>query len=516
MSRPPARPFSRLAPSPESTLGQLGALVGLRWQMVRSGWVRAGLALAVVVVPALVVLGVLGARSFPSDLRFDAAVLTPTAFLGFAALALVAPLTSGGGNELFPADELVAFPVRPGTLFAASLAVAPLNLVWLTQLIVLFTLSAFVLPDDALVWPAMLLTSSYVVFVSVVGQAVSWIVVGMRQTHRGRRVTWTLAGLGLTAAVLLVRTGQASAVLDRSPTLAVVTSMMQSSVGIFTPAATAVTVMTVLTVLGYLAGVRAVAWALRRPGDVGTRESRPVRRRAIRRSVLGELTAVDRASVWRSVTLRRGALVLGVLPGLVAAGAGVGWDSLAILPGLVAAGAGLLFGVNAFCLDASGALWLASLPHPARLAVKAKGLVLLEVTSAAVLLALLAGMLRAPGAPTLPQAVGVVLAAVVAVALVVATCLRLSVTHPHRADLRGPRDTPAPPATMALYSARLAGLTTASGVLIAGAASGPSWWPPVVVALPMLAYAALSLRRTLRRYDRPAVRARVTATVAAG
>ena len=107
--------------------------------------------------------------------------------------------------------------------------------------------------------------------------------------------------------------------------------------------------------------VRLVAAAVRVPAAAraAARRRRPPAGRA-----LAELVAVDRASVWRAPALRRGAVVLALLPGLLAAGAQLPWSSLVVLPGLVAAAAGLLFGVNAFCLDGPGAVWLASLPHP--------------------------------------------------------------------------------------------------------------------------------------------------------
>ena len=106
------------------------------------------------------------------------------------------------------------------------------------------------------------------------------------------------------------------------------------------------------------------------------------------RDAYRQLVRTDRASVWRSTALRRGIYVLALLPGVVAAAVGLDWASLVLLPGLVAAGAGLLFGVNAFCLDGSGALWLSSLPHPPALAFWAKTRVLLEVCAIAVVVAL--------------------------------------------------------------------------------------------------------------------------------
>ena len=120
--------------------------------------------------------------------------------------------------------------------------------------------------------------------------------------------------------------------------------------------------------------------------------------------------------------------MLGVLPGAVAALAGLDWASLVMLPGLVAAGAGLLFGVNAFCLDGTGALWLASLPGDARVLFRAKAQVVGEVCVVAVALALVAGATRAGRPPTAAEVVAFVGCAVVSVARVVATCMRLSLT----------------------------------------------------------------------------------------
>ena len=105
-----------------------------------------------------------------------------------------------------------------------------------------------------------------------------------------------------------------------------------------------------------------------RPGDEGSRRSRPVRRRAAATADCSQLMQIDRASVWRSAPLRRGALVLAILPGAVAAVTGpLGLARAA--PGLVAAGAGLLFGVNAFGVDGPGRSGSASLPISARAAV---------------------------------------------------------------------------------------------------------------------------------------------------
>ncbi len=88
---------------------------------------------------------------------------------------------------------------------------------------------------------------------------------------------------------------------------------------------------------------------------------------------------VDRAGIWSSVPLRRGLMVLAVLPGLVALAGGLEWEMLTIMPGLVASGGALLFGVNAWCLDGRGALWRDSMPVDPRLVFTSRVVVLVEV-----------------------------------------------------------------------------------------------------------------------------------------
>jgi hypothetical protein len=275
--------------------------------------------------------------------------------------------------------------------------------------------------------------------------------------------------------------------------------------------------MLAVLALALFVGERACGWALRQSGDSWVqRESRRVRRRRQQTSPVWELVAIDRASVWRSTSLRRGLLVLAVLPGIIAAVAGLQWPSLVLLPGLVAAGAGLLFGVNAFCLDASGSVWLASLPGHARHAFVAKTLVVFEVCAIAVAITMIAGVARAGGPPTTAAITALCCCAAVTILRVVALCMRLSVERPHRADLRGARDTPAPPGVMAVYSARLALSTTVVALLFSGLARVPDWRFSVLLALPLVLLSVRRLVQTSRAWADPAVRARVVAVVSAG
>ena len=62
-------------------------------------------------------------------------------------LAMLAPLVSGGGYELYPADQLVAYPVRPATVFRSTLVLAPVNLAWMLNVVALFVVTGFAAGD---------------------------------------------------------------------------------------------------------------------------------------------------------------------------------------------------------------------------------------------------------------------------------------------------------------------------------------------------------------------------------
>ena len=497
-------------------LRQLGALLALRWQMARAPGLRVSIVLAAAAVGWLLSL-VLGSGDALDEAQLGTAIeLAPSVFLGFGALAVIAPLTAGGGNEVVPPDQLVAVPVRPSTQFFGGLLLAPVNLVWVVQLLVLAALTSYLTLGGSLLRGG-LTTAAYVIGLTVLGQALAWTVVGARHTQRGRRVVGVLGLLVLLTAVVVVRTGHGQDVLDASPTRSVVAGVVAGGEGDLLRWAVTTAVLLAATAAGLLLGGRACAWALRRPGDAGVnRHTEPVRRRQAKAGALRELVAVDRASIWRAPALRRGGLVLAVLPGLIAAGTAVPWQSMIVLPGLVAAGAGLLFGVNAFCLDGSGAVWLASLPHDPRLVARAKTIVIAETVLAAVVVAALAGSLRSPGTPTTAELVAIVASALTCTAVVVAGALKMSVRRPHRADLRGPRDAVAPPGALALASARLALPTALVGIVLGSASQTGVWWWAPLLALPILLLAALSVLRSLRRYADPFARAGIVQVVASG
>lgn len=496
---------------------QVRALLALRWQMVRTPGVKLGITLVGLGVAFLLVkvAQFSGSGLDPAALE-TARQLAPQAFLGFGVLAVVAPLTAGGGGEVVPPDQLVAFPVSPRTQFVGGLALAPVNLVWLIQIFALVAETAL-LTTQGPSWPGALTTAAYVAALTVVGQALAWLVVGLRLSRRGRQGVVVASGGLVVAAAATVKLGAERSLLHATPTRSVVRGVVAGTRGDWVRWGATTVVLLLLLALALAGGARACAWALRRPGDAGTHgNATAIRRRPNHSSPLRSLVALDRASVWRAPALRRGAFVLAVLPGVVAAGAAVPWESLVVLPGLVAAGAGLLFGVNAFCLDGSGAVWLASLPHDPGLLFRSRLWVLTETVAAAVVIAALSGAARSPGLPSAAEGVSVVVSGLACTAVVVAGCMSMSVRHPHRAELSGPRDAVAPPGALALASTRLALPAGIVGVVLESAARTGSWWLPVTLAVPVIGGCALSLRRSRDRWADPVVRARIVQVVSAG
>lgn len=496
---------------------QLWPLVALRWRMVRSPGAQWGFGLLAAAVPTLG-LAAVATGLFAPDLRaFDVTLLAPTAYLSVALLAVVSPLVAGGGNELFPDDQLVGYPITARTHYVTSVVLAPLNLAWTGQLICLLGITAYISPRPGLVVLPLIICLAYVALVTTAGQALAWLVVGWRQRDAGRKLSWASAALLATAVVLVVASDRVTTVLDAAPTTYVVIGAVNSGSGEWTWWTVTTAGLMLLTAAAWVAGRHACAWALRQPGGAADALTvRVVARHPSRRDGRRALLVTDRASVWRSPPLRRGLLVLGLLPGLVAAAAGLEWTSLTLLPGLVASGAGLLFGVNVFCLEGTGALWLSSQPHSARSRYWSKTQVVAEVCLATILITLISGTLRVAERPTSGEVAAIVACSAVVTARVLAICLELSVRRPHRADLRGPRDTPAPPGVMAAYSVRLALSTTIIGILFSGLAEFASWQWSLALAVPFLLLSFRRLVRTEQLWLDATVRARVVGVVSAG
>jgi hypothetical protein len=436
----------------------------------------------------------------------------PSFYVGFVLLAIVSSIASGGGRELVPREQAVAFPVSTWTEHLGALLLAPLNIAWLLQAWTLLGATTYVL-GPANLWAAALPVLVWIVVGTALGQAVGWVVEGLR---RGRYGVWVmralLAGTAVGGAVL-VTTGTLTDLLDRSPTVRLLILAATGTAGSWGAWLTGMGVLVLLTVGAVMLGGLPARWALRRPQREEARlDSGSHRPRPGPTSDLMAMVRIDRAGVWRSVPLRRGLVVLALMPGLIAAAGSLRWDLITILPGLVASGGGLLFGVNAWCLDGRGALWRDSLPANQWLVFASKVVVMFELLLMSASVTIILGGLRA-GVPTSAEISATVCAAIVVSSSVVSGAMRWSVKRPFAVDMRSARATPAPPVVMVGYSTRLALTTTFIGLVFSWLAYTPDWRYPVVIAVPLLMWSTARLLRTARRWQDPVVRSRVVAVV---
>ncbi len=445
--------------------------------------------------------------------RDDVFTLLPSALVGILVIGVVSAAASGGGRELVPRDQAVAYPVSPTTDHLGALVMAPLNIAWLLQAWVLLGATAFVTgPGPGLVLSQLMLLV-WLATATALSQVVGW---GLEWLRRGRRGVWStrlvtvLAGL---VAAYLVADDRLVPALEASPTTEVTIASLGAAHGLSWFYVRVLAVLLVIMLSAVVAGAWLASAVSRRPARDETRlESSAYQPRANPGSDLLAMVRVDRVAIWRSVPLRRGLAVLAVMPGLVAIAGDLQWNMLTILPGLVASGGALLFGVNAWSLDGRGALWRDSLPVEPRLVFLSRCWVLVEVLLVATLGTLVMAALRA-GLPSASELAAVCAGGVVVVAQVVSASMRWSVRRPFSVDLRSARATPAPPLVMVGYSARLALSTTFVGIFFSVLARVPWEWS-VLCALPLLLFSAWRLVRTANAWADADTRCRVVATVA--
>jgi hypothetical protein len=461
--------------------------------------------LAVMTVPALVPGAATG------DHAFDVMLLLPSAMAGVLVLNLASAIASGGGRELISRDEAVPYPISPTTDHLGALILAPLNIAWMIQAWILLGATSYAVPSDRVV-TAEVVSLLWLAFSTAAGQVVAWAVEALRRGPHGIAITrLLLVCLGIAACGIQL-TGHMGRLLDQVPTVWVAVGGIEGWTWRWVLTVAVVLAGTLVAVV--FGAVPAHLAARRLPRDEARMETDQHAPGRMPRTVIGILVRTDRASVWRSVPMRRGVLVLAVGPGLVALFGDLKWAQLTILPGLVASGGALLFGVNAWCLDGRGALWRENLPASPTALFDARMLVLAEFLGVASVLTVVIGALRA-GLPTGYQLAALIATVVVVTVQVVGAALRWSLARPYPVNLRSARATPAPPAAMVGYSARLAVSTTLTSLLFAGCAHVPDWQLSLLVATPCLLWSGTRLARTRRRWQDPVTRARVVATVAA-
>lgn len=434
-------------------------------------------------------------------------------FVGFLLLSVSSAMSSGGGRELLSRSEAAIHPVSPVTEHLGALLLAPVNLAWLVQMWALLAVSALVATPAHLLG-AQAVVLAWVVAATAAGQAIGWTVEGVRRTAHGVLAVRLVSGVVVLALAGLHLAGGLAPLVRALPTtwLAEVAPTARWPL--------AVVVLLVVAAAAVVVGARPAAWALGLPPreelrvQSGVHEARPVPAPRWGTPERALLRRLDRGSVWRSVGMRRGLLVLGFGPGLVALVAGLQWSSVMLLPGLTASGAALLFGVNAWCLDGKGMVWRETLPVSAREVFDVRALVVAEcmamVSGVTVLLALLRN-----GLPPLVTGLSVAACWLVVLVQVLAIVMTWSVRSPYSVDLTSPRATPAPHGAMAGYAGRLSLVTTLTAMLFTATAALPWAWLPLALAVPFLAWSTRRLLRARRRWLEPAERARVVLTVAA-
>ena len=471
-------------------------------------------------VLSLVFLGItLGAAVIPAftpgaheigGKSFDINLLVPSAMAGILILNMSSAVASGGGRELISRDQASPYPISPTTDHLGALVLAPLNIAWMIQAWVLFGMVAYSTPLHLLVQTQVTMLL-WLVFTTTAGQVAAWAMEAIRRGPFGIAITRILlVCLGLTAGGIQF-SGNTADLLDQVPTLWI---FERALAGWSWRWAESVVVLLVASLVAVVLGAVPAHLAARRmPRDEARMETDQHEPRPMPSSVLGILVRTDRASVWRSVPMRRGMLVLAVGPGLVALFGDLQWAQMTILPGLVASGGALLFGVNAWCLDGRGALWRENLPTAPTVLFDARAWVLAEFLGVATLITVLVGALRA-GVPN-PEELAALVATLIVVTLqVVGAALRWSLKNPYPVDLRSARATPAPPAAMVGYSARLALCTTVTGLIFSGCAHVPDWRLSLIIGMPCALWSATRLVRTRRRWEDPVTRARVVSIVA--
>ena len=489
----------------------VGHLLRFRSAAVRrraaTWWVSGALlslTVAVALVPAFV----------PSEgfRRLDMASLLPTAMAGLLLIAVVSAIASGGGRELISREQGVAYPVSPATDHLGALVLAPLNIAWLIQAWVLLGATAYAVGPTRDLVPVQAVMMLWLALATAIGQLVAWAVEMVRRRRHGvlaiRLVMGSLAG----AALLVQLSGRTLDVLDMVPTRWLVVNGFE---GFSVAWLLTVAVELVLLVAVVVAGVVPVNLASRlMPHDELRMEADTHTPRRMPASDLLALLRLDRASVWRSVPMRRGLGVLAVGPGLVALLGNLPWPQITILPGLVASGGALLFGVNAWCLDARGTLWRENLPVPAATVFWARVIVLAEFLLVASVATIAIAALRA-GVPSASALTALICTLLVVTVQVVGASMRWSEQRPYPVDLRSARATPAPPILMVAYSSRLAVSTTFTGLVFSLLARGAAPGLSILVAIIFLTWSSTRLVRAGHRWSDPVRRARVVVTVAA-
>jgi hypothetical protein len=511
---PHVAPYLALGPvaAARRAVQDVGILFRFRAQAVRRRHLTRTLSMSFVVITvAVAVVPAFVPSANGAGNAFTIFLLMPSALAGILVLNVSSAIASGGGRELISRDQASPYPISPTTDHLGALLLAPLNIAWMIQAWVLLGSMAYSFGPGRLL-QAQVVMLLWLVFATSLGQVVAWTMEAVRRGPLGIAITRGLLVLVGIGAGIVQLSHDSVHMLDTIPTVVV----FRGAVSGWGPRWwVTVALLVVGSLVCMAAGAVPAHFAARRmPRDEARMETDQHQPRPAARTVLGTLVRGDRASVWRSVPMRRGMMVLAVGPGLVAVFGNLPWPSMTVLPGLVASGGALLFGVNAWCLDGRGALWRENLPVAPTMLFDARTYVLGEFLASASLLTVAIGALRA-GVPNAQELSALLCTVAVVLLQVVGASMRWSIAHPYPVDLRSARATPAPPAAMVGYSARLALCTTVTSLFFSAFAHVPDWRASVIFAVPCLIWSGVRLVRTRRQWEQPVTRAIVVTTTAA-
>jgi hypothetical protein len=403
-------------------------------------------------------------------------------------------------------EHAVVYPVSPTTDHLGALLLSPLNIAWLLQAWMLLGATSYGVQRHFVPF-ALVGIVVWIALATAVGQVVAWSIEAIRRRDHGIAMVRCLAGVLFVAAVLLQLSGRLGTLLDAFPTTPLAAGLVNGFSGRW--ALSVAIELGLLVVLVALGALPAHLAARRTPRDELRVESGSYPARSLPRSPLAGLVRADRGSVWRAVPMRRGLAVLAIGPGVVALAGNLDWPQMTILPGLVASGGALLFGVNAWCLDARGGLWRESLPVGAGTVFAARTWVLIEF----LLVASFTTMVLA-GLPSASELTALLCTWVVVVLQVVSSAMRWSSRRPFAVDLRSARATPAPPLVMVGYSTKLAVTTTVTSLVFSGLARVPHPEVSLLVASPFVVWSLVRLLHARDAWTDPVRRASVVTTVA--
>ena len=239
---------------------------------------------------------------------------------GFLTLAIASAMASGGGRELVPREQAAIHPISHRVEHLGALVLSPLNFAWLLQAWLLLGVTSRITGTDG--WLAgQVVAATWILCATALAQVLGWLVETVRRTTHGIVVVRGLAVLLATVGVGLQATHRLLPLLESSPTRLLADSVIRRD-----GAGMVVLVMVVLGAMAVFAGAVPAGIALRRTAreelkvESGSHPARP-----LPAGDLAVLRRIDRGSVWRSVPMRRGLVVLALGPGLVALGGGMDW-----------------------------------------------------------------------------------------------------------------------------------------------------------------------------------------------